>query len=71
MPESEDSVKPYSYVRKFESTSTTVQASDMDKDALQAYIKEILGAGQESASAPKPKSKKTNVSQSRGKKTPQ
>ena len=62
MPESDEPVKPYRYKGKFESTTTIETVADMDKDALQAYIKTILGADQEKARTSKATSKQTEFS---------
>ncbi len=43
LPEPEDDTKPYRYNRSFKGVTVTLPAAEMDKDALQAYIKSLLG----------------------------
>lgn len=45
MSNAEEEVTPYRYKGKFEADAKTVTVGEMDKDALQAYIRKILGVG--------------------------
>jgi hypothetical protein len=44
LPETDDESKPYRYVRTFTETVTPRLVSEMEKDELQAFINELLGA---------------------------
>ena len=43
MQGSEGEGRPYSYRRVFSNSAVTSSAPDMDKDALEAYIRSVLG----------------------------
>ena len=43
MPETEQKPKLFKYSRTFEAAEKEKQPAEMDKDALKAYIREILG----------------------------
>ena len=43
MSEIEEESKPYKYARSFAATTTSRPVAEMDKEALQVYIGQILG----------------------------
>jgi len=44
LPETEDESTPYRYVRTFKEVERSKLVTEMDKDELQAFINELLGA---------------------------
>ena len=51
MSETDNELKPYRYMRRFDGATKSTPVAEMDKDALQAYIKKILAPGDGKAGA--------------------
>jgi hypothetical protein len=45
MPETKEEPKPYRYNRSFKSATVTQPPPEADKEAMEAYIKRVLGIG--------------------------
>jgi hypothetical protein len=57
LSEIEEEIKPFKYVRTFESMSTERPIAEMDKEVLQAYINKMLGAKDARANSTEPAAK--------------
>jgi len=44
LPETQDEDRPYRYVRSFKEVASHPSVSEMDREELQAYVNQLLGA---------------------------